>query len=44
MTEKTRRSFAAGAAGLIFGRNTWQRPYDQALLLAKNLREIALGV
>ena len=33
----------AGAAGLIFGRNTWQRPYDQALQLAKNLREIALG-
>lgn len=40
---KARRSFAAGAAGLIFGRNTWQRPYDQGLLLAKNLREIALG-
>ena len=43
LLEKARRSFAAGATGLIFGRNTWQRPYDQALQLAKNLREIALG-
>ena len=40
---KARRSFAAGATGLIFGRNTWQRPYDQGLQLAKNLREIALN-
>ena len=43
LLEKARRSFSAGAAGLIFGRNTWQRPYDQALKLAKNLREIALS-
>ncbi len=42
LLEKARRSFTAGATGLIFGRNTWQRPYDQALQLAKNLREIAL--
>jgi class I fructose-bisphosphate aldolase len=41
LLEKARRSFAAGATGLIFGRNTWQRPYEQGLQMAKNLREIA---
>ncbi len=39
---KARQSFAAGAAGLIFGRNTWQRPYADALTLMRNLRQIAL--
>ena len=43
LLEKAHRSFAAGATGLIFGRNTWQRPYDEALRLAENLRRIALG-
>ncbi len=40
--EKARQSFAAGATGLIFGRNTWQRPYQDALVLMRKLREIAL--
>lgn len=44
LLEKARHSFAAGATGLIFGRNTWQRPYDEALKLMGELREIALGV
>lgn len=39
---KARLSFEAGAAGLIFGRNTWQRPYEAALTLMRELREIAL--
>ncbi len=43
LLEKARRSFAAGATGLIFGRNTWQRPYAEGLTLAKNLRDIALS-
>ncbi len=42
LLNKARLSFQAGATGLIFGRNTWQRPYDQALAMAKQLREIAL--
>ncbi len=41
LLEKARRSFAAGATGLIFGRNTWQRSYDDALTLMRALREIA---
>jgi len=43
LLEKARLSFEAGAAGLIFGRNTWQRPYDEALTLMRELREIAMG-
>ena len=42
LLEKARLSFEAGAAGLIFGRNTWQRPYDEALTLMHKLRDIAL--
>ena len=42
LLEKARLSFEAGAAGLIFGRNTWQRPYDDALKLMRELRDIAL--
>jgi class I fructose-bisphosphate aldolase len=41
LLEKARQSFAAGATGLIFGRNTWQRPYADALTLMRNLSEIA---
>ncbi|WP_081809697.1 hypothetical protein [Amycolatopsis keratiniphila] len=29
MFEKARESMDAGATGLIFGRNVWQREYDQ---------------
>ena len=41
LLEKARQSFAAGATGLIFGRNTWQRPYADALTLMRNLSKIA---
>jgi fructose-bisphosphate aldolase, class I len=30
----------AGAAGIIFGRNLWQRPYDEALALTLDAHEI----
>ena len=29
--QKARRSMEAGATGLIFGRNVWQRDYDASL-------------
>ena len=41
LLEKARLSFEAGATGLIFGRNTWQRPYADALTLMRNLSKIA---
>jgi class I fructose-bisphosphate aldolase len=40
MLEKARESMAAGATGLIFGRNVWQREHDESLRLVANLREI----
>ena len=42
LMQKAQHSFAAGATGLIFGRNTWQRPYEDALKLMAALREVAL--
>jgi class I fructose-bisphosphate aldolase len=30
----------AGAAGIIFGRNLWQRPYDEALALSRRVHEV----
>ena len=30
----------AGATGLIFGRNIWQRPYDQAIQIGNQFHEI----
>jgi class I fructose-bisphosphate aldolase len=40
MLEKARRSMDAGATGLIFGRNVWQRPYDQSIAFIGRLQEI----
>ena len=31
MLEKARQSMDAGATGLIFGRNVWQRGHDESL-------------
>ena len=40
--EKARLSIRAGATGVIFGRNVWQRPHDQALALTGRIREVML--
>jgi len=40
MLEKARESMEAGATGLIFGRNVWQRGHDESLRLVSQLREI----
>jgi len=40
MLEKARESMEAGATGLIFGRNVWQREHDESLKLVTSLREI----
>ena len=40
MLEKARQSVDAGATGLVFGRNVWQRPFDEALDLAKQIRDM----
>ncbi|HEY7050417.1 MAG TPA: hypothetical protein VH373_24595 [Jatrophihabitantaceae bacterium] len=40
MLDKARQSMAAGATGLIFGRNVWQRPHDESLRFVDALRKI----
>jgi len=40
MLEKARQSMEAGATGLIFGRNVWQRSHQESLRFASQLREI----
>ncbi len=40
MLEKARQSAEAGATGLIFGRNVWQREHDESLRLVSKLQEI----
>jgi class I fructose-bisphosphate aldolase len=37
---RARVGMEAGATGLIFGRNVWQRPYDQALALSHEIRDM----
>jgi len=40
MLEKARESMEAGATGLIFGRNVWQREHDESLRFVAKLRDI----
>jgi class I fructose-bisphosphate aldolase len=37
---KARIAMDAGATGLIFGRNVWQRPFEEAIELSKQFREL----
>jgi fructose-bisphosphate aldolase, class I len=38
--DKARMAMEAGALGLIFGRNVWQREYDESLRFVARLREL----
>ena len=40
MLDKARRSMEAGATGLIFGRNVWQRAHGESLAFVARLQEI----
>ena len=40
MLDKARQSMEAGATGLIFGRNVWQREHDESLRFVDQLAEI----
>lgn len=37
---KVRTSMEAGATGLIFGRNMWQRPMDEALAITERVQDV----
>jgi fructose-bisphosphate aldolase, class I len=38
--QKARAAMEGGATGLIFGRNVWQRPFDEALALSHEMHEM----
>ncbi|MCM4084844.1 class I fructose-bisphosphate aldolase [Paractinoplanes hotanensis] len=40
MFEKAQESMSAGATGLIFGRNVWQRDHEESLKFVDRLRQI----
>jgi class I fructose-bisphosphate aldolase len=40
MIQKAAESMSAGAAGLIFGRNVWQRDHDESLRFVARLRDV----
>ena len=40
MLYKVRISMESGATGLIFGRNMWQRPFEEALDIVRQVKEI----
>ncbi len=42
VVEKAGAVMEAGATGLIFGRNIWQRPYDEAVAVSQRIRELLL--
>ncbi len=39
LLEKSEVSIRAGVTGFIFGRNMWQRPFDEALGMTKRIKE-----
>lgn len=43
LLEKARTSMEAGAVGLIFGRNMWQRPRDEALAMTARVKTEVLS-
>ena len=40
---KARIAMDAGATGLIFGRNVWQRSHEEAMVMSRTIRELLLG-
>ena len=40
LLEKARITMEQGATGLIFGRNLWQRPFDEALRITERIKDI----
>jgi class I fructose-bisphosphate aldolase len=38
LLEKVKISLEAGATGMVFGRNLWQRPFKKALDIAERIK------
>ncbi len=43
LLEKARICMEAGATGLIFGRNMWQRPFEERLAITRKVKALLLG-
>jgi class I fructose-bisphosphate aldolase len=43
LVKKARLCMEGGATGLIFGRNMWQRPFEEGLAITNQIREILLS-
>lgn len=43
VVEKARMSMEAGATGLIFGRNVWQREWNEAVEIVEQIKELMLA-
>ncbi len=43
LLRKARICMEAGATGLIFGRNMWQRPFEEGLRITREIKKILLG-
>jgi class I fructose-bisphosphate aldolase len=43
LLQKARICLEAGATGLIFGRNMWQRPFDDGLRITEQVKQILRG-
>ncbi len=43
LVAKARIAMDAGATGLIFGRNVWQRSHEEAMVMSRTIRELLLG-
>jgi class I fructose-bisphosphate aldolase len=43
LMNKVKISMKAGATGLIFGRNMWQRPFEEALSITERVQNIMRG-
>ncbi len=44
LLEKARIALEAGAAGFLFGRNLWQRPFEDGLAITQRLKELMLRI
>jgi len=44
LLEKARICMEQGATGLIFGRNMWQRPFEEGLAMTAKIKEMMRSV
>jgi class I fructose-bisphosphate aldolase len=44
LLQKAQICVASGATGLIFGRNMWQRPFEEGLAITQKVQEILRAI